>query len=73
MATSPSYGEVLALKYNYQLDEDDVNALGIMLPSLAKRDEHGTQVDRGRLEARALHLYIAKWRNENSRNKNAIS
>ena len=58
MATSPSYGEVLALKYNYQLDEDDVNALGIMLPSLAKRDEHGTQVDRGRLEARASKVVL---------------
>ena len=44
LSSSPSYGEVLALKHTYQLDEDDINALGIMLPSLAKRNEDGIQV-----------------------------
>ena len=46
MATSPSYGEVLALKLS--IDEDDVNAR-IMLPSLAN-GMNRVQVDRGRLK-----------------------
>ena len=58
MATSPSYGEVLALKYNYQLDEEDINALGIMLPSLARQDKFGVHIDRGRLEARAAKVVL---------------
>ena len=43
LSSSPSYGEVLALKFTYQLDEDYINALGIMLPSLAQKNEDGTQ------------------------------
>ena len=50
LSTSPSYGEVLALKFNHQLDEDDVNALGIILPTLAKRDETGAQLEHGRFD-----------------------
>lgn len=58
LSSSPSYGEVLALKFTYQLDEDDVNALGIILPSLAKKNEDGTQVDHGRLEGRAAKVVL---------------
>ncbi len=58
LSSSPSYGEVLALKHTYQLDEDDINALGIMLPTLAKRKEDGTQVDHGRLEGRAAKVVL---------------
>ncbi len=58
LSTSPSYGEVLALKYNYQLEEDDINALGIMLPTLAKRDATGKQLEHGRLEARAAQVCL---------------
>ena len=58
LSSSPSYGEVLALKHTYQLDEDDVNALGIMLPSLAKRNEDGSQVEHGRLEGRAAKVVL---------------
>eukprot|EP00942_MAST-04A_sp_MAST-4A-sp1_P003825 g3825.t1 len=58
LSTSPSYGEVLALKFNHQLDEDDVNALGIILPTLAKRDETGAQLEHGRLEARAAQVCL---------------
>eukprot|EP00942_MAST-04A_sp_MAST-4A-sp1_P006235 g6235.t1 len=58
LSSSPSYGEVLALKFTYQLDEDDINALGIMLPTLAKRNEDGTQVDHGRLEGRAAKVIL---------------
>ncbi len=58
LSSSPSYGEVLALKHTYQLDEDDINALGIMLPSLAKRNEDGTQVGHGSLEGRAARVVL---------------
>ena len=58
LSSSPSYGEVLALKFNFQLDEDDINALGIMLPTLAKRKEDGSQVDNGRLEGRAAKIVL---------------
>jgi len=58
LASSPSYGEVLALKHTYELDEDDVNALGIMLPTLAKRDENGHQLEHGRLEARCAQVVL---------------
>ena len=58
LSSSPSYGEVLALKFTYQLDEDDVNALGIMLPSLAQKNEDGTQKDRGMLEGRAAKVVL---------------
>ena len=57
LSSSPSYGEVLALKFTYQLDEDDINALGIMLPTLAKRKEDGSQVDFGRLEGRTIFWF----------------
>lgn len=50
--------EVLALKFNFQLEEDDINALGIILPTLAKRDETGTQLEHGRLEARAAQVCL---------------
>ncbi len=58
LSTSPSYGEVLALKFNHQLDEDDINALGIILPTLAKRDATGAQLEHGRLEARAAQVCL---------------
>ena len=58
LSSSPSYGEVLALKFTYQLDEDDINALGIILPPLAKRNEDGSHVDRGRLEGRAAKVVL---------------
>ena len=58
LSSSPSYGEVLALKFTYQLDEDDINALGIMLPSLAQKNEDGTQKDRGMLEGRAAKVVL---------------
>eukprot|EP00942_MAST-04A_sp_MAST-4A-sp1_P014921 g14921.t1 len=58
LSTSPSYGEVLALKHTYELDEGDINALGIMLPTLAKRDEKGQQLDHGRLEARCAQVVL---------------
>ncbi len=58
LSSSPSYGEVLALKFTYQLDEDDINALGIMLPTLAKKNEDGIQKDRGRLEGRAARVVL---------------
>ena len=45
-------------KHRYQLDEDDVNALGIILPSLAKRDEQGNQIEQGRLEGRAAQVCL---------------
>ena len=37
LSTSPSYGEVLALKHTYELSEEEISALGIILPSLAKK------------------------------------
>ena len=58
LSTSPSYGEVLALKFNYDLEEEDINALGIMLPTLARRDAKGTQLEHGRLEARAAQVCL---------------
>ena len=58
LSSSPSYGEVLALKHTYELDEGDVNSLGIMLPSLAKRDEHGQQLEHGQLEARCAQVVL---------------
>ena len=58
LSTSPSYGEVLALKFNHQLEEDDINALGIILPPLAKLDAAGTQLEHGRLEARAAQVCL---------------
>ena len=58
LSSKPSYGEVLALKHTYQLEEEDVNALGIILPSLAKRDEAGNQIEQGRLEGRAAQVCL---------------
>ena len=36
LSSNPSYGEVLALKHTYELEDEDVNALGLILPSLIK-------------------------------------
>ena len=49
---------MLALKFTHQLDEDDINALGIMLPTLAKRDKDGNQHEHGQLEARAAKVIL---------------
>ena len=54
LSSSPSYGEVLALKFNHQLEEDDINALGIILPTLAQRDANGVHLEHG-------HPSLCRW------------
>ena len=36
LSSSPSYGEVLALKHNFDLEDEDIDAMGIILPSMVK-------------------------------------
>ena len=45
LSTSPSYGEVLALKHTYQLDEEDVNALGIICQHWHKQMKLGRNLN----------------------------
>ena len=61
LSTSPSYGEVLALKHTYELSEEEISALGIILPSLAKKSYSGSDViveQHGRLEAVAAQVCL---------------
>ena len=59
LSTSPSYGEVLALKHTYDLSEDEINAIGIILPSLAKKMDDGSDDQQhGRLEALAAQVCL---------------
>ncbi len=46
------------MKHTFELDESDINSLGIMLPTLAKRDENGQQLEHGRLEARCAQVVL---------------
>ena len=38
LSPSPTYGEILALRHNYGLDEDELAALGMILPALHRSD-----------------------------------
>ena len=52
LSPSPSYGEILALKHQFDLDEDDIQALGLILPALHRADLEKMATDGAHHEAR---------------------
>ena len=55
---SPTYGEILALRHNYKLDEDDLAALAMILPALNRADVSAPSTDGQHNEARAAQVCL---------------
>ena len=58
LSASPSYGEILAIKHQYSLDEDDIQALGLVLPALFRADLEKPSNDGQHHDARAAQVCL---------------
>ena len=58
LSPSPSYGEILALKHQFDLDEEDVQALGLILPALLRADLERLASDGAHHDARAAQVCL---------------
>ena len=58
LSASPSYGEILALKHQFDLDEEDVQALGLILPALLRADLERLASDGAHHDARAAQVCL---------------
>ena len=58
LSLSPTYGEILALRHNYDLDEEDLSALGLIIPALRRIDAEDSMQQNQEARASAVCLKI---------------